>query len=172
MQLRARAVGPLVPALVALAVLAPGAFAADADPPRCPNVPLPERLVASDAAFVGRLVSTRPVGGGTSYRFLVDQPVKGPVGREVEVVGTALVDSEGTPLARDVAVGVLASLDGATLTTDSCGLTDPGGLLASFDEPRGNAIKIAIGLVILLVVLTWAIARRRRGTRPTLPRPS
>ena len=33
--------------------------------------------------------------------------------------------------------------------TESCLLTDPGALLSASDEPRGNVIKIVIGLVIL-----------------------
>ena len=162
------ACGAVAPVLAALA-LAPETRAAS---PSCPNVPLPERITASDAAFVGRLVSTRPASGATAYRFVVDQRVKGPVGREVEISGPALVDSAGTPLERDTAVGVLATLEGTTFATDSCGLTDPGALLASFDEPRGNVIKVTIGLVILLVALGYAMIRRRRGTRPWLPRPS
>ena len=63
-------------------MLAPGALALD-----CPNVPLDERLAEADAAFVGRVTAERPstVGGGRVYQFLVDQNVKGPVGREVDV---------------------------------------------------------------------------------------
>jgi hypothetical protein len=141
--------------LVALAVVPAGWAAA----PACPNVPLPERLAASDVAFVGRVVSSRPGESGRVYRFVVDQKVKGPVGREIAVRAPALTDAEGTPIVRDVAVGVLARLRGAEVVSDSCSLSDPGTLLATFDEPRGNAIKVSI-------------VRRRRGTQPRLPRPS
>ncbi len=158
----------LVGLVLATLVAAP-AWGATA--PTCRNIPIPDRLAASDAAFVGRLVSARPAQGGRSYRFTIDQLVKGPIGSEVEIRARRLTDSEGTPLRRDVAVGVMARLDGSTFVTDSCDLTDPGALLASFDEPRGNAIKIVIGLALLAIVLVYSIARRRRGTRPSLPRP-
>ena len=137
----------------------PGAFALD-----CPNVPLDERLRAADAAFVGRVVDERPGSGtGRVYRLVVDQRVKGPVGREVEVHTAArLVDASDRPVVRDEALGVLATLEGATLVTESCLLTDPGALLSVSDEPRGNAIKILIGLVILALVLAYSVRRLRR----------
>ena len=47
----------LVAAFVAALVLVPSGYALD-----CPNVPLEERLAAADAAFVGRIVSSRPRG--------------------------------------------------------------------------------------------------------------
>ena len=147
--------------LVALAALvaAPGALALD-----CPNVPLDERLRAADAAFVGRVVGERRGGGeGRVYRLVVDQRVKGPVGREVEVHAAApLVDASDRRVLRDEALGVLADLAGATLVTESCLLTDPGALLSVSDEPRGNAIKIVIGLVILALVLAYSVRRLRR----------
>jgi hypothetical protein len=148
----------VVVALAAL-VAAPGALALD-----CPNVPLDERLRAADAAFVGRVVDERRgVGEGRVYRLVVDQRVKGPVGREVEVHAAGpLVDANDNPVLRDEALGVLADLDGATLVTESCLLTDPGALLSVSDEPRGNAIKIVIGLVILALVLAYSVRRLRR----------
>jgi MYXO-CTERM domain-containing protein len=36
-------------------------------------------------------------------------------------------------------------------------------------EPRGGVIKVAIGLVILAFVLAWALRRRARGAKPSLP---
>ena len=156
-------------ALLALLVPAPTAVAASG--PTCPNVPLSERLVAADVAFVGRLVTTRPGERSRLYRFVVDQNVKGTTGREVDVRGSALTDSRGTPLVRDVAVGVLARLEGGAIVTDSCGLTDAGALLSVSDEVRGNGIKVVIGVLILLAVLALALVRLRRGARPSLPRP-
>ena len=150
--------------MVAALVVAPGAFALD-----CPNVPLEERLRAADAAFVGRVTDERPgTGEGRSYRFVVDQRVKGPVGREVEVrAEERLVDARDEPVVYDEALGVLAELDGATLVTESCLLTDPGALLSVSDEPRGNAVKIVIGLVILALVLAYSVRRlRRRQAQP------
>ena len=146
----------LAAALAAL-VLAPGALALS-----CPNVPLDERLSEVDAAFVGRVTDERTVAGGFVYRFVVDQKVKGPVGREVEVRSARrLVDARDEPILHDEALGVLATLNGAELTTESCLLSDPGTLLATSDEPRGNGIKIVIGLVILAAVLAYSIRRMR-----------
>ena len=51
--------------------------------------------------------------------------------------------------------------------TESCLLTDPGALLSASDEPRGNAIKIVIGLVILALVLAYSV-RRLRGRQAEL----
>ena len=77
------------------------------------------------------------------YRFDVAQAVKGPLGGEVEIRAPELVDADDKPVANGVDAGVFAMLDGATFTTDSCGLTDPGALLAEADEPRGTWIKVA-----------------------------
>jgi hypothetical protein len=150
----------------ALAALAgtPPAFALD-----CPNVPLDERLAASEVAFVGRVTDERPANArqGVVYRFVVDQRVKGPVGREVEVSAAGrLVDAADEPLVPDEALGVMASVEGARIVTTSCLLTDPGALLSTSDEPQGNAIKIAIGLAILALVLAYSIRRLRRRQLP------
>lgn len=145
---------------VAALVLASDAFALS-----CPNIPLEERLAASDAAFVGRVTAERSAanGSGRIYGFVVDQRVKGPVGREVDVLaGRRLVDAADVPLVHDEALGVLANLSGAQLTTDSCLLTDPGALLSVSDEVRGNWIKVVIGLVILACVLAFSVRRLRR----------
>jgi hypothetical protein len=141
---------------VALA-LAPHALALD-----CPNTPLEERLAAADAAFVGRVTEERSNATAKSYRFVVDQKVKGPVGREVEVeADDPLVDAKDKRIVHDEAIGVLANLTGARLTTDSCLLTDPGALLSVSDEVRGNGIKVVIGLVILAGVIAFSIRRLR-----------
>ena len=153
-------------------VVAPGALALD-----CPNVPLDERLSEVDVAFVGRVTAERPTpGGGRSYQFLVDQTVKGPVGREIDVdARTRLVDATDKPLVHDEALGVLANLDGARVVTEPCLLTDPGTLLSVSDEPKGNAIRLLIGILILAAVLAYSVRRlrhRRRdlAARSSLPR--
>jgi hypothetical protein len=149
----------IVAAVVAALVLAPGALALD-----CPNIPLEERLAAADAAFVGRVVEERPAAGGNGlvYHFVVDQRVKGPVGREVDVLAAErLVDADDDPLVHDEALGVMANLTGAQLTTESCLLTDPGALLSVSDEARGTWIKIVIGLAILGLVIWYSIRRLR-----------
>jgi hypothetical protein len=159
--------GPAQRAAVALAAAAAAACAlagtARAQALDCPATPLEERIAASEAAFVGRLVSQRPSADGrTAYTFVVDQRVKGPIGREVEVRGEELSDANGTPLARDTAVGVLADRDGAVWETASCSLTDAGALLSAADEPKGEWIKLLIGLVILALVLAYSVRRLRR----------
>lgn len=151
-------------AAIAALVSAPAALALD-----CPNVPLEERLDAADVAFVGRVTDERPAaaGDGVVYRFVVDQRVKGAVGREVEVhAALPLVDAADQPLVRDEALGVLAGLDGARIETESCLLTDPGALLSTSDEPKGDAIKIVIGLGILGLVLAYSVRRLRKRNLP------
>jgi hypothetical protein len=113
------------------------------------------------------------VGGGRVYEFLVDQNVKGPVGREVDVDATTrLVDARNKPLLHDEALGVMGDLDGARIVTESCLLTDPGALLAASDEPKGNAIRLLIGILILAAVLTYSIRRLRRRGQGGVPRSS
>jgi hypothetical protein len=162
----------LVVACVGALVLVPSAFALD-----CPNVPLDERLSEADVAFVGRVTAERPSQtGGRVYEFVVDQNVKGPVGREVDVnAARRLVDATDKPIVHDEALGVLANIQGARFVTESCLLSDPGTLLSISDEPRGNAIRLAIGLLILAAVLAYSLRRlRRRGrdgvARSSLPR--
>jgi hypothetical protein len=161
----------VVAGFLAALVLAPGALALS-----CPNVPLDERLDGADAAFVGRVTAERTVAGGHVYRFLVDQNVKGPIGREVEVRSAQrLVDANDKPILHDEALGVLANLDGARVVTEPCLLTDPGTLLSVSDEQKGNAIRLLIGILILAAVLAYSIRRlrhRRRdlAARSSLPR--
>ncbi len=110
------------------------------------------------------------------YEFVVDQNVKGPVGREVDVDSTErLVDATDKPIVHDEALGVLANLQGARIVTESCLLSDPGTLLSVSDEPKGNGIKVVIGIVILLLVVGYSLRRlrqreRRRATGSSLRR--
>ena len=133
----------------------------------CPAIPLEQRLEGADVAFVGRLLSERPAQGQQrAYRFTIDQAVKGPVGREVEVHAVRLTDLGDRRLERDVAVGVLASTaHGGSLVSSSCSLVDPAFLLATADEPRGAWIKVVIGVLILGAVLVYSLRRltRRRA---------
>ena len=64
-----------------------------------------------------------------------------------------LRDAADEPLVHDEALGVMAALDGARIVTEPCLLTDPGALLSTSDEPKGDWIKIVIGLVIIGLVL-------------------
>lgn len=154
-----------VAAALAAALLPAGALGAG---PACPNLPLPDRYDDAEVAFAGRLVSVRDAAGGRYWRFAVQQAVRGPIGTEVDVRAAELTDREGAPLRPGVTVGVLAELDGAVITTDSCGLVDPAALLAVADEPRGNAIKLVIGFAILGAVLGYSVWRLRRRRADTL----
>ena len=129
----------------------------------CPDRTIRQRLDGADVAFVGRLVSQRGVDTGRAYRFRVDQQVKGPVGGQIEVTSVEpLVDSQNRSLVNDVAVGVLGTSEGATYVTASCSLVDAGALLSVADEPRGQGIKVVIGIVILALVLAYSVRRLRR----------
>jgi hypothetical protein len=109
-------------------------------------VPLDERLAEVDAAFVGRVTAERAAPSGKLYRFVVDQKVKGPIGREVEVRAVEpLVDATDKPIIRDEALGVLANLDGAELVTESCLLSDPGTLLATNGLVRDELAGLMTG---------------------------
>ena len=150
-------------------MLAPGALALD-----CPNVPLNERLAEVDVAFVGRVTAERPstVGRGRVYEFLVDQNVKGPVGREVDV------DAQGScsiatnkPLLHDEALGVMGTSTGRASSPRRAS-SRPGALLAASDEPKGNAIRLVIGILILAAVLAYSIRRLRRRGQGGIPRSS
>jgi hypothetical protein len=128
----------------------------------CPQATIRERIDEAEAVFVGTILSSRPQGDERIYRFDVAQAVKGPLGGEVEIRAPVLVDADDRPVANGVDAGVFAMLDGATFTTDSCGLTDPGALLAEADEPRGTWIKVVVGIAILAAALAFSLLRLRR----------
>jgi hypothetical protein len=155
--------------LVALAGLVVVPFATAAKAPVCQNIPLPDRLEETPIAFVGKLISSSPRAGATYWRFEVDQRVKGPIGKEVDIRAPLLTDAKGRPLDPVNEVGVLATLDGATIVTNSCLLTDPAALLAVADKDRGGPIKLFLGLLTLAIVLGVCWFRIRRGSRPSFP---
>jgi hypothetical protein len=131
----------------------------------CPGIPIEQRLERADGAFVGRVTSRRPAPGLPGrflYRFAVEQHVKGPIGDVVDVRAPRLVDAQDKPVRGDASIGVLVELDGAAVTTRSCQLADPGGLLAAADQPKGTGIKVGIGIVILVAVLLYSVLRLRR----------
>lgn len=139
-------------------------IATAAEPPVCDLAPLEDQYTDAGVAFVGRLVSQRrdDASDRRIYRFVVDQVLKGPIGREVDVTAAPLTDRDGAPLAGDVAVGVLANLEGATITTTSCGLVEAGSLVSVSEPQRGQAIKIVIGLVLVLLVVGFSVLRLRQ----------
>jgi hypothetical protein len=154
-------------AAVAVALVAL-VLAGEAGALTCPQVTMRKRIDAADAAFVGTLVASRPVGAGQRvYRFDVAQPVKGPVGSEIDVRAPRLVYSNDKPVPPGTDVGVLALLDGATFTTTSCGITNPALLLAEASEPKGGWIKLVIGATILAAVVVFSLRRLRRRAAVT-----
>jgi hypothetical protein len=134
----------------------------------CPEATMQARIDAATAVFAGTLVSSRPDGAERMYRFEVVQPIKGPLGSEIEIRAPELVDADDRPVLPGADAGVFATLDGATFTTDSCGLTDPGVLLAEADEPRGTWIKVLVGVGILAAALAYSITRLRRRRTPSV----
>ena len=158
--------------LVALATLA---FTGAAHAYTCPQTPLQQRIDDAGAVFVGRSTGFISVPGSgipqRLYHFEVDQEVKGDLGRTVSVRIPVKPVNGGQVIPRDIAAGVLMSrADGQWFTT-RCGITDPGAVLAEVDEPRGNAVKLLIGILILGAVLGYSVRRvKRRDPAATLRR--
>lgn len=156
-------------AVVLVALTLPGAAVA-AEKPNCPNIPLNERAADAPIAFVGQIVGERP-GPGTSivYRFSVENAIKGVEGTEIEVRAQPLVDAAGKVLPRNTDLGIVALLSGATPVTDSCSISNPSFLIASIDEPRGNGIRLLVGVLFLVLALVYAVRRRARVVRERRP---
>lgn len=157
------------PLSVVLLVLPPFlalALAGSAAAYTCPQTSLQERIDQAEIVFVGRSTGFRVIPGGgirqRVYSFVVDQQVKGELGRTVEVRVPVRAANGGQSIPEDVAAGVLAGRVGDGYFTTRCGITDPGAVLAEVDEPKGNAIKLVIGLLVLAAVLTYSVRRVRR----------
>ena len=135
----------------------------------CPDVPLQERIKAAEIVFVGRSVGSRAVAGSgipqRLHTFEVDQRVRGPVGRTVAVRIPLRPENGGQRIPQDTAAGIMANRVGSGWYTTRCGITDPGAVLAAADEPRGNAIKLVLGVLILAAVLAYSVRRAGRGHR-------
>ena len=140
-----------------------GAFALAGDALACTCAQassLERRLEAADAAFVGRLVSVR----GTAYRFEVDQVVKGSLDEALTVQSASTTAQCGLRRSRrDEAVGVLLMRAGEGRWASSlCAQTTAGELLSIGGEPPGQALKLLVGVIVLLGVLAYALHRLRR----------
>jgi hypothetical protein len=103
----------------------------------------------------------------------VHQQVKGELPDEVEVRSPPECDIRGEgapPPAEDGSIGLLLTRapDGVWLSS-TCGIVPPAELVTVGGEPRGGVIKVILGIVILGLVLSWALRRKARGTRPRLP---
>jgi hypothetical protein len=159
---------PSFAALVVLALVGAGAAQACV----CVDQPLDQRLEEADAAVVARLVGVREGQSFPPQRVLtfeVDQHVKGDVGETFDVDSLppsdcALEVAENVPVGLLLTQGPAGEWQGTT-----CSVVSAGELVAEGGETRGGAIKIVIGLLILALVLSWALRRRARGTRPRLP---
>jgi hypothetical protein len=132
-----------------------------------------ERLDDADAAVVGAVVAERrgELRGAPQLILTVDvdQRVKGDVGRVLEVRSPSGSDCD-VDVPRDKTIGLLLTRgQGGTWLATACSVVDPGLLVAAGGEPRGGAIKVAVGIVVLLLVLLWALRRLRKGARPDLP---
>ena len=128
-----------------------------------------QKLDGTAVAFIGRVAAVQPVPQNTGidtfdYRFVVDHVVKGTVGARATVRAAKLVDIDDQVVTAgsNVAIGVLATPAHGRLVTSSCGLVDPGSLMAATDEPKGGLIKVAIGLLILGLVLAYSFRRLRK----------
>jgi len=139
----------------------------------CAKVPMSQRLDESDAAVVGRIVAERPseVKGAavTLLTVEVDQRVKGRVENTIQVRSPRHTDCDVTaPMNQTIGLLLTRAPDGAWLAS-ACSVTKPGPLVAAGGETRGGVIKVGVGVLILILVLTWAMRRLRKGTRPDLP---
>jgi hypothetical protein len=152
-----------VAAVVALVLAAPAGAV------RCFTQSVKQKLDGADAAFIGKVVSVRPVSRSTGvalfdYRFTVERAVKGTLGSTATVRAARLVDIDAQEVtaASNTDIGVLATRADGHLVASSCSLVDPGSLLGATDEPKGALIKVAIGFVILAIVLAYSIRRLKR----------
>ena len=138
----------------------------------CARQPLEERLDDADAAVVARLVGVRETQSSPPQRtlsFEVDQRVKGDIERSFDLETSAQTDCD-LDLEENVPVGLLLTRgSGGEWQGTACSLVGAGELVVEGGEVRGGGIKILIGVLILALVLTWALRRKFRGTRPRLP---
>ena len=163
-----RAILPAVLVAVALALVGAGGAQACV----CAEQPLDERLDGADAAVVARLVAVRETQSFPPQRtlsFEVDQRVKGDIEKSFDLESSGQTDCE-LDLEENVPVGLLLTRGPAgEWQGTACSIVGAGDLVAEGGEARGGGIKIVVGLLILGLVLTWALRRKARGTRPQLP---
>lgn len=163
-----RAAVLIVLAVLALALVGVGETQACV----CAKQPLDERLDAADAAVVARLIEVRKTLSFPPQRtlaFEVDQRVKGDIAERFDIESSAQSDCD-LDVEEGVPVGLLLTRGpGGEWQGTACSIVGAGELVAEGGEPRGGGIKIVIGLLILALVLSWALRRKVRGTRPELP---
>jgi len=132
----------------------------------CPTTPLEMRIEQAGAVFVGRSTGFTPITGEgvpqRVYHFKIDQEVKGDLGATVSVRVPVKPANGGQVIPEDTAAGILMDRANGAWFTTRCGITDPGVVLAGVDKPKGNAIRLLIGVVILGGVLAYSIRTVRR----------
>lgn len=149
-------------AIVAAALV----LAGDAGACTCAAAPAKARLDSADAAFVGRLVDTRPAGAGeATYVFVVDSVVKGELGRRVEVVSPTSGAACGFELPTGEASGILLKRDGEEWIGGLCGQIAVGELVEArreSDQPLVNWGGAIVGAVVLGLGVVLLLRRLRR----------
>jgi len=132
-----------------------------------------QRFDAADAAVVARVIAVRAAElQGAPQRVLtmdVEQRVKGDVPTQIVVWSPRGTQCDLRPKAGKAIGLLLARSPDGKLVASGGSVVDPGLLVAEGGEPRGGAIKVAVGIVVLVLVLLWALSRRRKGARPDLP---
>ena len=149
-----------------IAVLAALVYSGAAQAYTCPATPIETRIEGAGAVFVGRSTGFVPIAGAgipqRLYHFKIDQEVKGDLGSTVSVRVPVKPENGGQAIPEDTAAGILMNRANGTWFTTRCGITDPGVVLAGVDKPKGNAIRLLIGVFILGAVLLYSIRRVRR----------
>jgi hypothetical protein len=151
-------------------------LAGDALACTCAAVPARQRLDSADAAFIGRVVETRPAparDGGRElvYVFAVDSVVKGELGARVEVVSPLGGAACGFELRRDEATGILLRRDTIreVWIGGLCGQIAVGELIAAAEETEEAIVNwggIVVGTAILALG-ALLLVRRVRARRAT-----
>ncbi|MGI9112152.1 MAG: hypothetical protein ACR2GT_08170 [Gaiellaceae bacterium] len=130
------------------------ALAGNASAASCLPAPPRAKLDVADAAFVGRLERTVAIPGRRDridYLFVVDQVVKGELGRRVSVRSGVGQESLGFSLERDVATGILLNREGAVWRGGLCGQVTPSELVEATrgDEQIVNWGGVVVGVLVL-----------------------
>ena len=100
---------------------------------------------------------------GTSYVYDNDRTIKGELGERVVVRSPGSAGQCGlTRPPRDEPVGLLLTRAGTGWASSLCAQTTAGELLSVDDDPPGQRIRLAVGIVILVAVLGYSLLRLRR----------
>ena len=140
-------------------------------------MPARQRLDSADAAFIGRLLETRPAPARDGerelvYVFAADSVVKGELDERVEVVSPLGGAACGFELQRDEATGILLRRDTVrgVWIGGLCGQMAVGELIGAAeetDEPIVNWGGIVVGTAVLALGLLLLV-RRLRARRATV----